>query len=138
MGSPCEGSGKETRADLKSRQHCPRSTAQIPRSFHEDLALLSLPTLHSLPCSLQHSSGGDCALLPILAAICANTLQLPSALPQKPFIICHHVFTCVCHPWQAESLKVGLCSSLASLAYCAPASVLSGVSLSLCAFCGFH
>lgn len=107
MGSPCKGSGKETQGQISKADNTvpgpqPRFQGHSTKTWPS-----CLPTLHSLPCSLQHSSGGDCALLPILAAIC-SFLQLP----QKPFVICHHVFTCVCHPWQAESLKEGLCSIL--------------------------
>lgn len=95
-----------------------------------------------LPCSLQHSSGGDYAILCAPPPhTCGHLCQCSAASFSSPPEALRYLSPCVylvCHPLQAESLNVGLCSSLACLASRAPASVLSGVSPSLCAFYGFH
>lgn len=103
LGLPSGGTReRNTGADRKAKQHCP------VQSHSWKTWLPVCPALHSLPGSLQYSSGGDCVIL----AACLRVLLLPRPaaatsvpllrtflqLSPQEALTCPHVCTCVCHP----------------------------------------
>lgn len=139
LGLPSGGTReRNTGADRKAKQHCP------VQSHSWKTWLPVCPALHSLPGSLQYSSGGDCVIL----AACLRVLLLPRPAaatsvpllrtflqlsPRKPLLVPMCVLVSVIPYESSESLRAGLYSSLASLASCgltcAPAR---GLTLALC------
>lgn len=87
---------------------CPQS-----KVVHGRPGIPVCPALYCLPCSLQRSSGGDCAILSAcLPVFLLSILLVATSVPMlcsclqfssQEALICHHVFTCICHPLQAGS-----------------------------------